>query len=73
VYSAWLGLESYTEAVNDLQRAQKLVPSDATVSNKLAEARKLVEDEKKKQTRRFARLFAEDDVYKDSQTSEDGL
>jgi cytochrome c-type biogenesis protein CcmH/NrfG len=59
--SASLGLGSYTEAVQDYQRAHKLAPNDAMVKRKLAEARRLADEERKKQVKRFARLFADDE------------
>lgn len=55
---AYMGMKDYAPAITDLEKALQLCPQDAGILNALNQAKKALNDEKKREKKMFAKLFA---------------
>lgn len=55
---AYMGMKDYTEAVKDLEKALKLSQQDAGVLAALNEAKRCLNEEKKREKKMFSKMFA---------------
>ncbi|MBN3295468.1 peptidyl-prolyl cis-trans isomerase D [Amia ocellicauda] len=55
---AWQGMKEYSQALADLKRAQEISPEDKAIANEMLRVKQRVKEEKEKEKRAYAKMFA---------------
>lgn len=55
---AWQGLKEYSQAMMDLKKAQGITPEDKAISNELKRVHLKIQEEKEKEKKIYAKMFA---------------
>ncbi|MGH0126000.1 UNVERIFIED_CONTAM: hypothetical protein FKN15_015135 [Acipenser sinensis] len=55
---AWQGMKEYNQALVDLKKAQELTPEDKAISNEMLRVKQKIKEEKEKEKRTYAKMFA---------------
>ncbi|KAJ8399273.1 hypothetical protein AAFF_G00413110 [Aldrovandia affinis] len=55
---AWQGMKDYSNALLDLKKAQEITPEDKAIGNEMLRVKQKVKDEKEKEKRTYAKMFA---------------
>ncbi|XP_036372496.1 peptidyl-prolyl cis-trans isomerase D [Megalops cyprinoides] len=54
----WQGMKEYDKALLDLKKAQEIAPEDKAIGNEILRVRQKVKEEKEKEKRTYAKMFA---------------
>ncbi|KAG7458762.1 hypothetical protein MATL_G00224100 [Megalops atlanticus] len=54
----WQGMKEYDKALLDLKKAQEIAPEDKAIGNEMLRVRQKVKEEKEKEKRTYAKMFA---------------
>lgn len=55
---AWQGLKEYSKAMIDLKKAQEITPEDKAISNEMKRVQLKIQEEKEKEKKIYAKMFA---------------
>lgn len=55
---AWQGLKEFNNAMTDLKKAQEIAPADKAIANEMQRVKNRVKEEKDKEKKMFAKMFA---------------
>lgn len=55
---AWQGLKEYSQAMADLKKAQEVTPEDKAISNEMKRVQLKLQEEKEKEKKIYAKMFA---------------